>query len=294
MPDDEEGLRRSIARAMEYGEARPDDYGGLSIVEGRVLVLVRGNIDRHQGALTALEDGSAELRAIPFDGPTYGEKDAALDAVRRRLEGDPARPLRGTSGGGRITLKARFEDLAAELAVQYGELLEITLGNKPFPPERTTVPEPLPVDVGTTQIPELRTWLTLSCGAVPAGDDFRGTLTVTNTAQRELVFATGILVGGLRSPGSKYLASRFDGELGFVAHQIHLRSGDSEQLPIVIGVASCLPDRSYTVPPGPYEPVVVLDLTFSYAQAPERLVRIGQEFEVGWAGTGIEYTSRCV
>ncbi len=56
------------------------------------------------------------------------------------------------------------------------------------------------------------------------------------------------------------LAGQFCGAVAAVGIGVDLRHGDSSELPVVIGTASCLPDRSYVVPPGDYETVAELSV----------------------------------
>ena len=62
--------------------------------------------------------------------------EADISAIRRRLNEVPRHPEQG-GGPGFINLKAPFADLAAELHGEYGDALKITVGDRPFPPERT-------------------------------------------------------------------------------------------------------------------------------------------------------------
>lgn len=62
------------------------------------------------------------------------------------------RPL-GSSGPGRISLRAPVADIAADLHHRYGDALDITVGSKPFPPERITGPRTVPLPVSTWSYP---------------------------------------------------------------------------------------------------------------------------------------------
>lgn len=66
------------------------------------------------------------------------------------------------------------------------------------------------------------------------------------------------MTDGVRRPGEDKLAGAFYGAVAAVGLDVDLKPSHSKEIPLLIGRASCLPDRSYVVPAGMYEVVATL------------------------------------
>ncbi|MDA8265767.1 MAG: hypothetical protein M0T79_10575 [Actinomycetota bacterium] len=62
------------------------------------------------------------------------------------------------------------------------------------------------------------------------------------------------------------MAGAFVGAVAAVGRTVSLEPGASQELGLIIGTASCLPDTSYVVPPGRYE--VVAPVWFNQGGTP--------------------------
>jgi len=185
------------------------------------------------------------------------------------------------SGPGRIQLRAPFAELAAELHDQYGDALEITVGNKPFPPEkigrREPVPVPVPVPVPTVVVPGLRLTVVLDEPTVAAGEDVHGRVGFVNEGTDLVEGMTGVLAGGVCRHGDNFMAGAFTGAVVAIGYTVRLEPGQRKELGLIVGTASCLPDTSYVVSAGPYE--VIATVPFRQAdtapgdQSPSRCPR---------------------
>lgn len=188
----------------------------------------------------------------------------AISAEIAALASDPRHPLR-SSGPGRLSLGARHVDIAAHLYQRYGTAIHIEVGNRPFPPERI-VPGPLrPLGPSDSRPTPLRCEIELSDDTVPAGDDLTGSVILHNSGgvPVEINYGGDGLSGGVRLPGETHWAgvSSYTIVTLVMCRRI-IEPGEESAIPLRIGTTSLLPDRSYAVPPGRYEPIV----TLSYAE----------------------------
>lgn len=222
------------------------------------VVFFTGDLDEHRRNLRSLVGGVADVEIVATRY-TSAYLTEVIDAVRAEFHGDERRVL-GQSGPGQVTLRASFADIAADLHRRFGDALDITVGSKPFPPERITEFRTVALPVSNVDLPHLAVELHFEATTVVAGEDLRGTATLTNHGQDRLWFITGLATGGVRRPGDNKLAGAFRGAVAAVGLNVDLRQGQSRDIPVLIGTASCLPDRSYVVPAGAYEAVASLSV----------------------------------
>lgn len=242
-----------------YGAGHADTYGDLRWDDDHYVVSFTGALEEHRCNLRSLVAGLAEVEVVSTRYPSAYLSEV-IDAVRAEFHGDERRIL-SQSGPGHRTLRAPFADIAAELHRRYGDALDITVGSKAFPPERITEFRTVPLPISGVDLPQLAVELHLDSAAVAAGDDLRGTAALTNRGQDRLSFLTGLMTGGVRHPGDDKPAGSFIGAVATVGLNVDLRHGQSRDVPVVIGTASCLPDRSYVVPAGAYEVVAALSVS---------------------------------
>lgn len=69
---------------------------------------------------------------------------------------------------------------------------------------------------------------------------------------------TGVLTGGVRRDGDEFMAGGFAGAVVAIGYGVRLDPGETKDLGVIIGTASCLPDASYVVPPGRYEVIAAI------------------------------------
>lgn len=264
------GLLRTV---RAYGAAHEETFGDVRWAGGRLVVSFTADLEHHRRRLATLT-GDPSATAVEATEHTGAELRRIADEVRERYGADPRRVLHGC-GPGTARVRARFEDVAAELHARYGSALDITLGAKPYPPSRLGSMAAVPVPVSTGDLPGLDVVFDVGDGTVAAGDDLRGGVVLTNSGTGQLRFATGLLVtAGVRRPGAGHLAGWFVGAVAAVAALVDLAPGASARLDLVVGTASVLPDTTYRVPPGTYEVVATIPADGAV------LVRVGPAIEV--------------
>jgi hypothetical protein len=168
-----------------------------------------------------------------------------------------------------IQLRADQEPTAAGLVTKYGDLVSITLGNFAYPPPTDGTPAAVSVcaaDVtGPTDLNGLHAELTLSAPTVPSGNDTTGTVTVTNTGSAPASFESGEpLVGSIVQAGTSKVVANYTSGIAGVGLGPTLQPGESTEIGVVVGTASCDPSVGYTLPPGQYE--VIVPVVVKYPQ----------------------------
>jgi len=254
----------TVEDVRDYVADFPEVFSGIRADGELVVVAFTADLEEHlQGLRASVEH--PELVRVEQARYSAAKLTDDIRAIRRRLADDPRRPEQG-GGPGFIKLRAPFADLAAELHDEYGDALEITVGAKPFPPEKIGALQPVPIPTPTVTVPGLELAVTVDEATVVTGENARGKVVFTNRGQRRLEGRTGILTGGVRREGDEFMAGAFVGGVAAVGRTVRLEPGASQELGLIIGTASCLPDTSYVVPPGRYE--VVAPVWFNQGGTP--------------------------
>ena len=165
-----------------------------------------------------------------------------------------------------VQLRPDSESVARDLVARYGDNVSITLGNLPYPASTggtSGAVEACAADLsGPTDMNGLRADLTFTDPTVHSGQDIDGTITVTNVGSEPATYQSGSpLVGWIVQPGTTNIVASYTGGIAGVGLGGTLAPGESSEIPVLVGTASCEPSVGYTLPPGQYEvlvPVVVL------------------------------------
>ena len=161
-----------------------------------------------------------------------------------------------------VFLRADGEHIAAEVLERYGDLVDITLGALSYPgrvradgfPCGLTLPSP--PDDGEGLVATLQ----LAANEVTAGTDFGGTVTVTNGGEDVVEFESGTpLIAFVFLPGGAEVVGVLTGNVAGLAVQADLEPGESTDVEVIGGTASCDPDLGYALQPGEYEVRVALE-----------------------------------
>lgn len=157
-----------------------------------------------------------------------------------------------------VHLRADNVTDAAELWRRWGDALVIQVGNFLYPSGepvgRVECPEPSP-----DAQPGVAALVELDGAEVASGADFTGTATVTNRGAKRVDATTGgRMVGVVVRPGTDDVVGVWDGASTAEARLIDLAPGESTQLPVVGGTATCSPDGPPGLPPGRYEVLVAV------------------------------------
>jgi hypothetical protein len=232
----------TIEDVRDYVADFPNVFAGLRVDGDLGVVAFTADLEEHLRGLQTWVEHPELVRVEPAKH-AKAKLEADIRAIRRRLQEDPRQPeLAG--GPGFINLKAPFADLASELHRDYGDALKITLGNKPFPPDRTASRQPVPIPVPTVTIPGLELTISFDEPHVVAGETLRGQVTFANKGSQRVEGMTGVLTGGVRGEGDDFMAGNFTGAVVAVGQIIRLEPGQSRELGLIVGTSSCLPDTS--------------------------------------------------
>lgn len=271
----------TVEDVRDYVAGFPEVFGGIRVEGDLVVVAFTADLDEHRRGLQASVE-HPELVRVEHARYSEAKLTADIAAIRRRLAEDPRRPQIGVSGPGRIQLRAPFATLAGELHDLYGDALEITVGNKRFPPGKIERRPPVPVPEPTVAVPGLELSVVVDERTVAAGEDVHGRVVFINEGSDLVEGMTGVLTGGVRREGDDFMAGSFTGPVRLVGYTVRLEPGQRTELGLVVGTASCLPDTSYVVPPGLYE--VIAAVPFRQADTPPgnhpRLVARGARITV--------------
>jgi hypothetical protein len=242
-----------------YGAAHAHSYGDVRDNNGQVVASFTGDLDEHLAQLQLLVSNPASV-AVEQAACSSAYLATITSAIRERFAGDPRRVLWRTANGS-VGLRAPFEHLAAELHAEYGDVLKITVGSKPYPPTRISPADFVPLPSSTIDLPGLEVTFDPGSDTVAAGEDLHGSARLTNAGAHRIAFSTGgVLIAGVRRHGDDYLAGGFTGALAAGSIKVHLAPRESRDLHLIVGTTSCLPDSSYAVPPGSYEILARLSL----------------------------------
>ena len=265
---DEESLRimaeqveldRDEEVILEYGEAHPEDWAYLRFEDDpvRLVVAFRSNVDAHAAALRRRLEHPDR---VEFRQHRWSERELAAVAseIEDRLETDGrAGLLRSISfeGAGviRIDLRADQERLAAQLHEDYGEMLQIDVGRRPYPPDPAprapavlTVDDPITVD-------GLEAELLPNNPSVRAGRDGFGWVVLRNVGDERIELETGQpVVGSVVQPGTAEVVGEYRWYIAGTGLTLTISPGEETRIPLVFGTCAAGAMPGYTVPPGEY------------------------------------------
>ena len=179
----------TVEDVRDYVAGFPEVFGGIRADGELVVAAFTADLEEHlQGLRASVEH--PELVRVEQARYSAAKLTDDIRAIRRRLADDPRRPEQG-GGPGFIKLRAPFADLAAELHNEYGDALEITVGAKPFPPEKIGALQPVPIPTPTVTVPGLELAVTVDEATVVAGENARGKVVFTNSGRRRVEGTTG-------------------------------------------------------------------------------------------------------
>jgi hypothetical protein len=258
-------LSGDIDAAVAYGAEHADEYASIRYENGprvRIVIGFTAHVDEHCAALRELLEYPDEFEII-----LQPATEARLDEIMNELvglAGDRMRSVGRGAGVVHLALRADGESVAAEVLAAYGGLVEITVGMLPYPDRFSGDPlcgpliGPIAVDA------PLVAAATLDGDTVRSGQDFRGTITVRNVGADVFDFQSGptqsavVFRRGADAPSGFYTGGMDD-----IGYGARLAPGESVELKVIGGTASCDPALGYALPPGEYEvsvPVVLLTM----------------------------------
>ncbi|HEU0103860.1 MAG TPA: hypothetical protein VFR07_16180 [Mycobacteriales bacterium] len=249
--------------ARAYGSAHPEVFGGLWWQGPRLQV-----------AFTSLQPYEQELQAelghpgdvdVVLARWTLSRLGQVRAAVERRLEQSPALWQSIGEGVQRVTVDLRADAvaLAAELLKEHGEVLELTVGGRPYPPDPDAASSQAPPGpVATAARPDLQLRASCEQPFAVSGHGFRGQLVVRNTGSTavQLHSEQPLLAVLLSADGRR--AGSYTGLVSGTGLVLDLPPGGSASIAFLGGTAG---GPRYATPPGRYDLVVVLPLYDEFA-----------------------------
>jgi hypothetical protein len=258
----QERLADDITAANAYGMAHPEDFGSIRYENTPTVRIVIGftdHLDVHCAALRDLLEYPDEFELV---------KDAApqnrLLAIQEEISATFGEYVRGSgigASGLAVSLRADGEEIAARIVEEYGNLVNLTVGALPYPDPTSGSPQPCEAPPPPTDPTHLVASATLSGGTVAAGHDYSGTVTVTNTGDETVAFESGSpLVAFVYPAGGTEVVGIYTGGIAGVGVGGDLAPGESIDIDVIGGTASCDPDLGYALPPGDYDVRVPVEL----------------------------------
>ena len=165
-----------------------------------------------------------------------------------------------------VELPATEERVAAELTARYGDIVSISVGHFAYPLTTDAHPEGSQCAAsvtGPTDLNGLRATLSLTKSAVRVADETSGTVTITNTGDQPATFSSGSpLAAMIVDPGTTKVVGVYERAIAGVGDGATLQPGESHTIPVVAATASCDPNLGFALPPGQYEVIAPVVVTY--------------------------------
>lgn len=252
-------LQGDLERAMGYAESHRDEFGSIRFENSprvRLVLGFTGHLDEHCGALRNLLESPDEFEIFEAEVTEANLRAIQDDIVQMASEYQNSVGSGSASGVVAVNLRADGEAVAAEILERYGDLVDITVGALSYPdrgrvgglPCGLTLPSPSP------DATDLIATLELFDAEVAAGVDYRGVATITNGGESDVEFESGSpLIGFVFLPGGVDVVGVLTSNVAGVSVGTDLAPGESIDVEVIGGTASCDPDLGYALPPGNYE-----------------------------------------
>jgi len=261
IPQDQERLRPDVEAINAYGAEHPDDFASVryeNTPRVRIVVGFTDHLDEHCAALRA-------LLAYPDEFELIAQPRTATDVERIQQEiVDAAGPRMRSVGIGagtiHVALRADGEALAERIQAQYGDVVEIQVGLQAYPRGRQPAVD-CAERVGQMVVGSpFAATLHLETPTVRSGEDFKGTATVRNRTDVPVDFESGDPMTALvYRRGTDQVVGVYDGGIGGTGLGARLLPGETIDVSIVGGTASCLAELGFALPPGEYDVRAAID-----------------------------------
>lgn len=255
-------IHRDIAAIRAFGTKNPGVLVDLKLSHEpttHLVVLLKAGTNDSIAALKARLAHGENLE-VEFTSVTSEQ----LETVRMEIEGliteRGPQGFRGYDvqwGQVHITLRPDQLELAGELFQRYGNLVQLEVGRKPYPPPPVIARVEQSHRSGPTMpeitIPELEVTLILDHPTITRGSDGRGLVRFKNVGEEPITIWTDLpLTPRLTDPVSNETVGYFDGWIGGVGKILQLGPGDVEAMPVIFGTTSPPDVEGYSAPPGWY------------------------------------------
>jgi hypothetical protein len=267
---DHSKLRHDLETARAYGEAHPDEWADLFVDNEpavRMVMLFAGsNLETHERELSSLLSYPDQLEVRPTEY-SHGQLREILEHVRLRIETPGAFHSLGLGGGRvKIWLAADQEELAASLLAQYGQAVELKVGNFSFPMLMQQTSSASPSRANDYCEIALISSVGLDVAisnyfVVESGRTGRGSLVFTNRGLNEVTLNTnGAITGRVVDPMSGEVIGGNVGAQTAPLYRFTVARDQSVSVPLLIGTASLQRDLGFAVPPGTWAIDAIVDV----------------------------------
>jgi hypothetical protein len=266
---EQQRLESDMTAVQDYVRDHPGEFASIRWENGprvRIVVGFTGHIEEHCAAIRAILEYPDEFEII-HQSATQAQLMAAMDDIIVMVD----RSFQGVGLGAGVidvNLRADGEDLAAEVFEKYGDLVRITVGLLPYP-DRFAGPAVCRTDQLNVSDAQLDLAAELNANFIRPGADFRGKVTITNTAAAPFDFQSGpSQTAAVYLPGADLPVGFFTGGMDDIGYGATIAPGGSITLDVVGGTASCDPALGWALPPGSYEVRVQVEVYTMHDNAP--------------------------
>ena len=259
--EEQRRLEPMLASVLAYGGQHPDQFGSYGLVwhgsgDASVFVSFTSDLDVHRAALHQIAEFPDEL--IVCQVPISGEVASALQAHLVAQYSGRFASVGRSMGAVEVVLAADQEALAADLAAQYGDAVDLTIGALAYPLDDA-------VDActelqDTVDVPGLRFEVLSPNGplyAVGVGGP-QLTAELTNDGTDRIHFDSDDSgVATLLDAAGRVVSAHVFARAG-MGSTVDLAPGASVEVPLTVSTASCRADLGYVLPPGEYQLIAEL------------------------------------
>lgn len=254
-------LQNDIEAAVAYGAQHPQEFASVRFENAprvRIVIGFTDQVDVHCAALRALFEFPDEFEIIVQ--PKTARDLEAIQGEIGVLGGSKLRYVGIGAGTIDAGFRADGEAIAEEVWTKYGDLVRIQVGLQPYPrgsgPSGDCAARLGPVVTDTA----LTATLSLHSAVVRSGEDFDATASVTNSGSSPIDFESGEpMTAFIYRSGTDQIVGAYDGGIGGVGLGKTLAPGESIDVNVLGGTASCLAELGYALPPGTYDVRAAID-----------------------------------
>lgn len=263
-PADVTRVEPMLGQVLAYGGEHADVFGTYGLIwhdseDVSAFISFTTDVDHHRDELRSIVEYPDEL--IVCQAPVTGD---VASGIAAQLTDELAGRFQHVGLGGdrvEVALNADEAELAGQLVARYGPAVEVTVGALAYPMSDATstcgpapagetidglvievVPPPGPISATATSVPDLSVRLTNHDGSQITFGSGAARATILDTAGNVVATSANVLAAA-------------------VGIGVDLGPGESVELPLVVGLASCNPDIGYTIPAGEYQ--IVADVQHS-------------------------------
>ena len=268
IPQAQARLGNDIETATEYGAKHPGEFASIRFENTprvRIVIGFTDQIEVHCAALRAMLEFPDEFEVIRQAKTSSDVEQIQQDIIE--LAGPKMRYAGIGAGTIDVGLRADGEPIAEQIRARYGDLVTIQVGLQAYPPGRVPAPDCATRARPIVADPRFAATLRLASSSVRSGEDFKATASVTNRSAAAAEFESGDpMTAFIYRAGTDQIVGAYDGGIGGVGAGGTLAPGESIDIGVLGGTASCLAELGYALPPGEYDVRAAID---QYEHPPE-------------------------